>query len=57
MRLGLGAIKALGDVWTIGSITVKEVQTIARETLSLQKSTGTGSPKSNGTSSSEVEVT
>jgi hypothetical protein len=35
VRLGLAAIKAMGEVWTIGSITVKEVQIIARETLSL----------------------
>ncbi|KAK9244204.1 hypothetical protein V1506DRAFT_461529 [Lipomyces tetrasporus] len=35
VRLGLAAIKAMGEVWTIGSITVKDLQIIARETLSL----------------------
>ena len=36
VRLGLAAIKVLGEVWTIGANTVKEVQAIAREVLSLQ---------------------
>lgn len=33
VRLGMGAIKALGRVWTVGAVTVKELQVIARETL------------------------
>lgn len=39
VRLGLRAIKTLGEVWAIGHITVREIQNIAREMLSLQKST------------------
>lgn len=39
LRLGLGAIKALGGVWAIGSTTVEEVQVIAREMLSLRDPT------------------
>jgi hypothetical protein len=57
VRLGLGVIKALGEVWTIGHITVREIQTIARETLSLQKSTGTGSSNSDVIGTPEVEMT
>ncbi|OBT83311.1 hypothetical protein VE02_07963 [Pseudogymnoascus sp. 03VT05] len=37
VRLGLGAIKVLGKVWPIGDVTVAEIQTIARDVLSLQK--------------------
>lgn len=50
VRLGLGAIKVLGEVWTIGRITVSEIQTIAREVLSLQKpgEDGASSNKSSG---------
>ena len=35
VRLGLGVIKAFGETWPIGRITVKELQVIARDTLSL----------------------
>lgn len=38
VRLGLGAIKVLGEVWAIGHVTVGEIQVIARDVLSLQKS-------------------
>jgi hypothetical protein len=37
VRLGLGAIKALGEVWTIGQVTVDEIRVIARDVLSLQR--------------------
>lgn len=36
VRLGLAAIKALGQRWEIGATTLKEIQTIARHMLSLQ---------------------
>jgi hypothetical protein len=39
IRLGLGVIKTLGEVWPVAQKTVKEVQIIARETLSVPKST------------------
>ncbi|KFY69115.1 hypothetical protein V496_00494 [Pseudogymnoascus sp. VKM F-4515 (FW-2607)] len=52
VRLGLGAIKALGEVWPIGQVTVGEIQTIARDVLSLRKSAENGS----GGSSGSVEV-
>jgi hypothetical protein len=38
IRLGLGVIKTLGEVWPVAQKTVKEVQIIARETLSVPKS-------------------
>ncbi|KIN00207.1 hypothetical protein OIDMADRAFT_164438 [Oidiodendron maius Zn] len=37
IRLGLGVIKTMGEVWPVAQKTVKEVQIIARETLSLPK--------------------
>jgi hypothetical protein len=39
IRLGLGVIKTLGEVWPVAQKTVKEVQIIARETLSVPMST------------------
>jgi hypothetical protein len=40
VRLGLGAIKVLGEVWAIAQVTVGEIQIIARDVLSLQKPGG-----------------
>jgi hypothetical protein len=57
VRLGLRAIKILGEVWAIGHITVREIQNIALETLSLQKSTLAGTSDSNITPTSGVEMT
>ena len=37
IRLGLGVIKTMGEVWPVAQKTLKEVQIIARETLSLPK--------------------
>ncbi|KFY14410.1 hypothetical protein V492_02632 [Pseudogymnoascus sp. VKM F-4246] len=37
VRLGLGAIKVLGEVWAIGQVTVGEIQIIARDVLSLPR--------------------
>lgn len=54
VRLGLGAIKALGEIWPIGQVTVREIQTIARDVLSLQKSAENGSGGSRG--SVEVDM-
>lgn len=51
MRLGLGAIKVLGEVWAIGHVTVGEIQVIARDILSLQKSSEDGT-SANGLSDS-----
>lgn len=33
IRLGIGAIKAMGEVWESAAASVRELQTIARETL------------------------
>ena len=37
IRLGLGVIKTMGEVWPVAQKTVKEVQIIAREALLLPK--------------------
>ncbi|OBT42480.1 hypothetical protein VE00_07952 [Pseudogymnoascus sp. WSF 3629] len=60
VRLGLGAIKVLGKVWPIGHVTVGEIQTIARDVLSLQRpgDDGTIGNNSNGStvSNGNLEV-
>ena len=33
VRLGLGVLKAYGQVWNVGNRTLTEIQTIAREML------------------------
>lgn len=33
IRLGLGVIKAVGEIWPIARLTLKELQVIARETI------------------------
>ncbi|KAG8410403.1 hypothetical protein J3458_017727 [Metarhizium acridum] len=43
IRLTIGCLKSLGDVWPQGARTVKEIQAIAREVLSLGAS---GAPRS-----------
>lgn len=55
VRLGLGAIKVLGEVWAIGQVTVGEIQIIARDVLSLQKP-GEDSTSANGSASSSGSV-
>lgn len=57
VRLGLRAIKTLGDVWTIGHISATEIQNIARESLSLQKSTPAEISDNNVVATPEVELT
>lgn len=58
VRLGLGAIKVLGKVWPIGHVTVGEIQTIARDVLSLQRlgDDGTTGNNSNGSDGSNGSV-
>jgi hypothetical protein len=43
IRLTIGCLKALGEVWTRTARNVREIQTIARHVLGLEKASGSGS--------------
>ncbi|CAG7566094.1 unnamed protein product [Fusarium equiseti] len=43
IRLTIGCLKALGEIWTRTARNVKEIQTIARHVLGLEKASGAGS--------------
>ena len=49
IRLGLGVIRTMGEVWPVAQKTVKEVQIIARETLSLPKASNSSNTDDNNT--------
>jgi hypothetical protein len=55
IRLGLGVIKDMSEVWPVARKTVKEVQMIARQTLSLPKTSNP--PNTEGGNTPCVEIT
>ncbi len=50
IRLSIGCLKTLGDIWAQGARSVGEIQTIAREVLGLAQNGSSGSPQGGETS-------
>lgn len=49
IRLSIGCLKSLADIWPQGSKTVKEIQEIAQEVLGLRQSRRTDANVANNT--------